>query len=276
MKILGYLGKGFAIVACFYLVFLTIMFGFTISSFGDVVKFLFLCVFSIGLFIGICGSIIQQFSEKKYCKEHNIEYQQYAPGVFIGSNLNILCKTKDSFAEIYNYMASKTQGFDYVLANYKFHKSYTDSTLIGKKPSISVFDNTFCVLFNPNIQIPEFYISPRKIVNKLEDELIQKNIEIEFVNGFDSLQKNYKYDDIDLSEINKSFSEKFIIASNDENAVKEFFNDKICQIFVDFEVSSCFFEGNRHELLFLVQEILELKKKIKFLEKCANLFNNIK
>ena len=178
-------------------------------------------------------------------------------------------------SEISNYMSGNKYGFDFVLADFTYHKPQTASGLIMNKPKMEVYNNTFCVLTNPNLQIPDFFICQKNNSDSTINDFQQKNIEIETINDLDSFYQNYKYPNIKLSDQNECFSENYILASDDENSVKDFFNNDLCQIFVEFEITNCYFEAKNHNLLFLTQNELDLNEKIIFLKQCAKLLNEI-
>ena len=252
MKEAGCLLKAYIFIACLILGIPSLILSFSkgITSIDDLTPLMIaIGAFSI-FFIVIISPIVSRYKYKSYCKANNIEYYDSSPNIFDGSNSILLCKKNDLGSKIYNYMSSFKNGYKYVIADYAYVYSFS-----GNTPNTC--HNTFWVLSNSNIKMPKFYICPRIISDKL------------------NYIKDFQYNVIDLSEINKDFSEMFILASDNEEAVKEFFTYEICQKFVEFEIRNCFFEGRDNRLLFLRSKELKLNKKIELLEYCENLFDEI-
>ena len=252
MKETGCLFKTYIIIACLFLGSFSLLLVFTQErSLGTILSPLLISIASFGiLYYIIYSSIVNPYRYQAYCKANNIDYSEQAPNIFIGSNSLLLSKKNDIGSDIYNYMSGKKNGYDFVIADYAYVYSFSGTTP-------NTCHNTFFVLSYPNIQMPKFYICPRINSDKLD------------------YIKDFQYNVIDLSETNKDFSENFIIASDNADAVKEFFTYEICQRFVEFQHANCYFEGRDNRLFFLVYEELNLENNMKLIEICENLFDYI-
>ena len=206
---------------------------------------------------------------KDYCERRNIKYQKSAPNDFLGRNFKLISSRSDQFSEIFNYMSGIYNGFDFSLADFAFNTPALDAT------SSETVYNTFCVLINKELHLPKFYICQKNLFKQQEQKPKQNNNRITNPYNLCEYVNDYKYKDIDFSDINEAFSEKYVIASDDEEALKTIFTSEICQKFVEFDNYYCFFEGKENSLMFFIHTCLKIDTKMRFLNECTFLFKDI-
>ena len=258
----------FFILIFFLAIFSSFLMSGAITNIFDAIKFAFIGFMLFGIILGFFLENADKNELKDYCKMNKLDFQDNAPSDFTGSYFKLISKRQAYLDMIYNFVSGNHRGFDFIIADFAYHTSSAGSGLVTSKPSMTVHHNTFCVLSNQRLQMPFFHLRKRMNSNEAPYTITTND-------DLNSLANNYPYADVDLTQANKSFSEKFSVAAINKDDIKKFFSNKICQIFLDNNIPNCFIEGNEQTMVLLIPCELELKGKIKFLDKCTSLFTAI-
>ena len=205
-----------------------------ITDFFDLIKFTIIGIVLLLIFLSIFSEFQTSSEIKEYCKNNGINYKSKAPSTFIGRDFNLLnVPTLTTFDCYFDYMEGNKSGYDYVLLSYTYH-------LPNNSGKMSVFHNTVCILKEPNLNLPKFLTYSRT-----RNDLF--------------LTARFSETDINLESQNILFHDRFVMQGTQRVTIEDFFNSKICQIFLDNGSSYCYYEGGGQNMVFLVPQILEIK-----------------
>ena len=246
----------------------TIIFAFSISygpngfsyktkGTGDTISGLL----TMGLFVGIFGllfygfviyPILRKKKIKEFCKKNNAKYIAYMQELPMGKNFlltNIIEKNNSYEAA----MVGKRGEFSFLLCDYRFNTSLGHVYHFGM--------NTICVISMKGLNMPHFSIGEYNLNSKIYD------FDLCSLNSLKGRKVFYKFD--------KNFSDRFFIKTDDVEKTRNFFNDRIRDIFKNIKISKYYYEGMGDTFVVSYASMMDLQEKIDLLNHSVKLLSSI-
>ena len=204
-------------------------------------------VFSFIIYV-IIFSIKESKIIKELCLKYNCKLIDKEKKLPIGEDLTFTNIGKEKKYE--NIIISKKQENAFLVCDY----SYTDYR--GNYPHY--ITNAYFVIVNKALNMPHFFLG--------EYELSDRD-------PYFAL-KSIKGKKVFIKE-DKNFNERFFLKSEDTEATRKFFDNKIRDLFKNTKFNNYYYEGCGNTLIVVYPLCYRVEKKAKLLENSMNLFSKI-
>lgn len=214
--------------------------------------------FLIAIAVFVIVMIISYFEIKKeekrrndihdYCLRNKIKYSEKAKAVPEIVHSCLLLKEKGSSENEWIIEMSGVRG-DYTFCLFDYY--YVSGS--GKNRTEGT--DTICVVQKENLRMPQFFVRSERLL-------------------FDSVGKLLGNQDINFEEDHK-FSCRFILRGKDEIAVREFFDSRVREAFLNGYSKEYKYEGIGNCFVVSVAGKLNLEERLKLLANTMNVFRNM-
>ena len=238
-----------------------------------------LLYFIIGL--PIVGALVYLFVIKDYiknrkieefCEKNNLTYEDEFKHLPQNTKINFISidAGKDGECTYKNIMSGEKKGLFFIFCDFNFLYS-TKNHITFSSPNYPLL-----IIKNKNITFPYFFLRTGKNLNRYKDiknilgrtkHISTEKLKPDYYNHIHFYEGTNLIFDDDLA-----FSDRFVLKVEDEEASKNFFSNKIRQVFKEKANKEYMYEGNEDGFVVSLPKEITFEEKIKFFEENLRFF----
>ena len=244
------------------------------SSTGDNLSFFIISlpIICALIYFGFLKEYLKRRKIEDFCEKNNLTYEDEFKYLPQNTKINFISidAGNDGECTYKNIMSGEKKGLFFIFCDFNFLYS-TKNHITFSSPNYPLL-----IIKNKNITFPYFFLRTGKNLNRYKDiknilgrtkHISTEKLKPDYYNHIHFYEGNNLIFDDDLA-----FSDRFVLKVEDEEASKNFFNNKIRQVFKEKANKEYMYEGNEDGFVVSLPKEITFEEKIKFFEENLKFF----